>query len=152
MTSTSLTTQERMEIIPRLKLKTDANVLNEFIKNTHREFRRKHIVEPRRLEKNKKLEAKKAQDRFKKEFNKLIEVKHHKSVMQKDNAERCTTIQLARILDYLIENKEQEKSISDIHDFTYLLNKVINKGLKFLVRYNIIKEINKKGRYFYVYP
>jgi hypothetical protein len=130
-------------IAPKLNLHHSAYQLNEFEKNLNKEIQAKNRI---------KKKSEKEPNNFKKQFLKDIKkvdtrfVK--KSVKEKEETNLCTTKHLNRLMVCFEENKRQ-LSITDIKDFTMMDNKIINDGLKFLSRFNIIKETNDRGNYFY---
>lgn len=139
----ALSTQEKF-IAPSLKLHNSVSVLNNYQKNLGKQIRHNKVVA--------KKEIKVKENKFKKEFNKLVDPRFQKkSVKEKEETNICTTKHLSRIM-ICFEDEEFSKkplSISDIKDFTLLPNNIINDGLKFLTNYKIITEINDRGNYFY---
>jgi len=151
MTGTALTSNEK-HVAPKIKLKNDVKTLNEYVKNTHRTLIHNETMK-RLSEKKEDINKSKERDKFKKEFRNLTtpkENKLYKSVSRKSNTHECNTKYLARIMTSFYEIKDNEMlCLKDIHNFTGLNNDLINTGLKFLVHFNIVEEIQIKSRYFY---
>lgn len=147
MAGVALTTREK-QVVPSLHLNTSANKLNDYVKKTHAQLKHEETIK-----RHKAKEPIKNAIKFKKEFNKLKNTKmnFHKPVSEKESKEECNTKYLGRIMTCFEqpEIKDKELRISDIKDFTLMNNGILNDGLKFLVRYGIIKERRDKGYFYY---
>jgi len=134
------------QVVPSLRLHNSAEVLNSYQINLGKEIRsKKNLV---------KKEAKQKNETFKREFKKLTEPnpKYVRKLVGEKETTGCDLKKLGRILLCFEEPEfiNRKIIISDICDFTLLLNNVVNDGLKFLVKYKIIIETkDERGNYFY---
>jgi phage protein D len=129
MVGTSLTTNEK-QICPKLFLKHYPQELNEFVKNTHKELRRRKTEE-----KNKPIKINK---KFKKEFNKLLRSEEKKKEIANATTKLATTKDLSRILSLI--QLEKKIGLSDLTQTTKLKPNVFKNGLHFLLKYDLIKQ------------
>jgi len=135
---TNITTQEK-KVMPQLHLNNSPDRLNEYVKNTSK------IIKMNKDKASKNITMKEAFIKLKSDKKESV---RFKKVKDKESKEECNTRHLGRMMLF-INDQQRPITITEIHEFTLLGHNIINEGLKFLVRYNIVSEIHERGRYFY---